>query len=94
MPPGMEVGLGAGDFVLDGDHAPLPKRGAKPPPQFSAHLYCRQTAACIKMPLRMEVCLSPADFVLDGDLTTHPKKGADPPTQFFSAHVYCGQTAG
>ena len=26
----MEVGLGAGDFVLDGDPAPLPKRGRSP----------------------------------------------------------------
>ena len=27
MPLGMEVGFGPGDFVLDGDPAPLPKRG-------------------------------------------------------------------
>jgi len=31
MPLGMEVGLGPGDFVLDGDPAPLPKKGAEPP---------------------------------------------------------------
>jgi len=31
----MEVGLGPGDFVLDGDPAPLPqKRGGAPPPNF------------------------------------------------------------
>ena len=30
MPLGMELGLSAGDFVLDGDSAPLPKRGAEP----------------------------------------------------------------
>jgi len=30
MPLGTEVGLGAGDFVLDGDPAPLPKMGAEP----------------------------------------------------------------
>ena len=30
MPLGMEVGLGPGDFVLDGDPAPLPKRGTTP----------------------------------------------------------------
>ena len=40
MPLGMEVGLGAGDFVLDGDPAPVPKKGMGPPPQFSAHFYC------------------------------------------------------
>jgi len=31
MPLGMKLGLGQGDFVLDGDHAPPPKKGAKPP---------------------------------------------------------------
>ena len=30
LPLGMEVGLGAGDFVLDGDPAPSPKRGRSP----------------------------------------------------------------
>jgi len=31
MPLGMEVGLGPGDFVLDGDLAPPTKKGAEPP---------------------------------------------------------------
>ena len=48
---GIEVGLSPGDFVLDGDPAPLPKRGQSPAPQFSAHFYCGQMAGCIKMPL-------------------------------------------
>ena len=30
MPLGMEVGLGPGDFVLDGDPAPLPNKEAEP----------------------------------------------------------------
>jgi len=30
MSLGTEVGLGSGDFVLDGDPAPLPKRGQSP----------------------------------------------------------------
>jgi len=35
MPLGMEVGLGPGDFVLDGDPAPHPqKRRRNPPPIF------------------------------------------------------------
>ena len=84
---GMGVGLGPVDIVLDGDTAPLPKKGADP--QFSAHLYCGQTAGCIKMPLGMIIGFSPGDFVLDGDPAPTPK-GAEP-TQF-SAHVYCGQT--
>jgi len=75
----MEVSLGPGHIVLVGDPAPLSKKGAEPPPQFSAHFYCGQTAGCIKMPLGMEVGLNPGDFVLDGDPILLPKKGAEPP---------------
>ena len=60
-----QLGLSPGDFVLDEDPAPLPKKGAQPP-NFSAHVYCGQTAGWIKM-----VGLSPGDFVLDGD-PAHP----------------------
>ena len=81
---GMEVGLSPGDFVLDGDPFPFPKRGRSFPPQFSAHFCCGQTAGCIKMALGMDVGLSPRDFVLDGDPVF--------PSQF-SAHFYCAQTA-
>ena len=42
--------ISPGDFVLDGDPAPSPKRGGALP-KFSAHVYCGQTAAWIKMPL-------------------------------------------
>ena len=66
-------------------HSPLSKKGAEPPPQFSAHFYCGQTAGCTKMPLGMELGLSPGDFVL--------KRGRSPPI-FFGPYVYCGQTAG
>jgi len=31
MPLGMEVGLGSGDIVLDGDQLPAPKRGTAAP---------------------------------------------------------------
>jgi len=34
MPLGMEVGLGPGDFVFDGDPACARKKRAKPPPNF------------------------------------------------------------
>jgi len=54
----MEVGLGPDDFVLDGDPAPLPKKGTEPPAKFLAHVYCVQTAGWIKMVLGMEVGLS------------------------------------
>ena len=36
---------------------PLPTKEVEPPPQFSAHFYCGQTARCIKMSLGMEVGL-------------------------------------
>jgi len=59
MPLGTEVGLGPDDIVLDGDPAPFPKKGAEPPPQFSAHVYCGQKAGYIKMTLGVEVGLGP-----------------------------------
>ena len=40
----------------------------------------------------MDVGLSPGDFVLDGEPVPSPRQGGGPPK--FSAHVYCGQTAG
>ena len=62
---GMEVGLCPVHILLDGDTAPLPKKGAEPHNFWP--IYCFQTAGCIKMPLGMEVGLSSGDFVLDGD---------------------------
>ena len=56
----------------------LPPKGAEPPPHFSAHFYCGQTAGCIKNPLGMEVGLSPRDFVLDGDLAPFAKRRRSP----------------
>ena len=116
MSLGMELGLGPGHIVLDGDPAPLPK-GAQPPifgpyllrpngcldqdvtwygarprptrlcvrwgprspsqkreaaPQFSAQVYCGQTARWMKLVLGMEVGLSPGNFVLDGEPVPPP----------------------
>jgi len=59
------VDLSPGDFVLDGDPAPLPNKGRSP--QFLAHVYCGQTAAWIKMPLGTEVDLGLRHIVLDGE---------------------------
>jgi len=68
MPLGMELGLGPDDIVLDEDPAlRSPKRGRSPLPQFLAHVYCGQTAGCIKMALGMEVGLGLGHIVLDGD---------------------------
>ena len=48
MKLGMQVGLGPGHIVLDGDPAPLPQRGTAP--QFLAHICCDQMAEWIKIP--------------------------------------------
>ena len=79
MSLGMEVGLSPGDFVFNGDPAIPPQKRGGAPPQFSAHLYCGQTAGWIKMALGMEVGLNPGDFVLDGDPAPYPKRGGAPP---------------
>ena len=72
-----EVGLSTGDFVLDGDPDPHPRKGRSP--QFSAHVYCVHTAAWITMPLGTEVGLGPGDIVLDGD-PAPPEKRPQPHT--------------
>ena len=89
MKLGMQVGLGPGHIVIDGDPAPPQKTGHNP--QFSAHVHCGQTAGLIKMPLGTEVGLDPGDIVLDGDPALPPLKEEHSPK--FSAHVYYGQTA-
>jgi len=78
MSLGTEVGLGPGDVVLDGHPAPPRKKGTAPT-QFSAHVYCGQTAGWIKMPLGTEVDLGPGHIVLDGDPAPPHPKGHSPP---------------
>ena len=85
----MEVGLGPGDFVLDGDPG-TPRKRAPHPTQFLTHVYCGQTGGWIKMPLSTEVNLDPCDIVLDG-VAAPPKRGTAPE---FSVHICRGQTAG
>ena len=80
MPLGVEVGLGPGDFVLDGDPAlPSPRGGAEPPLQFSAHVYCGQTAGWMKTLLGTEVDLGPSQIVLDRDPDPAREKAQQPP---------------
>jgi len=81
MPLGMDVGLGPGDFVLDGDPAP-PSQKESEPLQFSAHVYCGQTAGWIKMALDVDVGLGSVHTVLDGDRAPLPKKGGRAPPIF------------
>ena len=66
MALGMDVGLGPGHIVLHGDLAPRPPEAEGHNPQFSAHVYCGQTAGWIKILLRTEVGLSLGDIVFDG----------------------------
>ena len=75
MKLGMQVGLGPGHIVLDGDPAPPSPKGHSPP-QFLAHICCSQMAAWIKMSLGMELGLSP------GDPATPPQKLAGAPQIF------------
>jgi len=85
----MQVGLGPGHIVLDGDPAPSPKGHN---PQFSAHICCGQTAGWIMMTFDMEVGHRPRRLcVRCGPSSPSPKRERCPQ---FSAHVYCGQTAG
>ena len=56
----------------------LPEKGAAPPPQFSAHVYCGQTAGWIKMALGMEVRLDQGHIMVDGTQLPSPKRGQSP----------------
>jgi len=84
MPIGMEVGLGPGDIVLDGDLA-FPPRGTAPkffgPCPLGPNGWVDQDATWYT-----EVNLGPCNVVLHGVPSPQPLKGAQ--------HVYCGQTAG
>ena len=78
MPPGVEVGIIQGHIVLNRDPAPSPPKG-RTAPQFSAHIYCGQTAGWMKKPLGMEVGLDPSDIVLHGDPAPLSQKGGRAP---------------
>jgi len=104
MKLGMQVGLGPGHIVLDGDSAP-PQKGAHPnfrPNSIVAkrldgsrcHLVGRYgsahaTAGWMKTPLGTEVDLGPDHTVLYiRRPSSPPQKGHSSP--LFSAHVCCG----
>jgi len=73
---GMEVGLSPGQILLDGNPAPLPKKGGIAPFN-SSSMSCGQTAEWIKMAVGMEVGLGPGDIVLDGN-PAPPEKSHSP----------------
>jgi len=70
-----------------GTQPPSPKRGRSPSLQFSAHVYCGQTAGWIKMALGMVVGLGPGHIVLDGDLVPLPQKEGKAPN--FGPFLLC-----
>ena len=78
MPLVMEVGLGPGHVVLDGD--PLPQRYIARPPQFSVVflLWPNGWMDQDAMPLGREVDVGPHDIVLDGK-PGPPKRSTAPP---------------
>jgi len=92
MKLGTEVG--PGHIVLDGDPTPPPPEGTTP--NFRPMFIVARRLHGSKMVLGTEVGFSPGDFVLDGDQAPLPplKKEAEPWPSQFSAHFYCGQTAG
>jgi len=93
MQLGIEVDLGPGDFVLDGDPALSPQKGAEPPNFRPMSIVAGQTAGWIKMTLGTEVGLDPGHIVLDGDSAPSlPKKGAEP--LLIPGPLCCGQMAG
>ena len=80
MPLGMEVGLGPGDFVLDGYPAP--------PHKFRPMLWPNGWMDGY-MPLATKVGLGLGRIALHGDPALPSQKGH---SARFSANVYCGQT--
>jgi len=88
MPLGMEVGLVPGHIVLDGDPAPLPKKGGLSifgPCFLWPNGWMDQDAAWYEA---SKVGLGPGRIVAWGP--SSPSQNGHSPQ--FSAHVYCGQT--
>jgi len=75
MPLGMEVGIGRGDFVFDGDPTPPEKRHS--PHRIFGPCLLWPNGWMDQVPLGTEVRLGPGD-VLDG-VAAPLLKGAQPP---------------
>ena len=80
----MEVGLSPGDFVLDADPAPSPKR-VVPYPIFGP--YMLWPTGWMDQDATWEVGLGPSDIVLDRDPAPPPKKGADKAPHFWPMSI-------
>jgi len=87
MPRGMEVGLGQGVILLDGDPAPLLKGHSTPtfrPCLLWPNSWMDQE---FKMPLGTEVGLGPGHIVLDGD-PARPEMGTANPRHFPRPYLF------
>ena len=65
MSLGMEVGLGPGDIVLDGDPAP-PRKGAQQLPHFSAHFSLTRSPISATAELLLHSLLQSFHILYDG----------------------------
>jgi len=93
MPLGMEVGLGPGDIVLDGDPARPPPKGEGRTPHFSAHIMsvvAKRVDGSRRHLVQRYVGLGSGHIELDGD-PGPSKRGAQQPPPIFDM---CCQTAG
>jgi len=86
----MEVGIGPGDFVLDGDQAPLPKRGRSPITNFWPMSIVAKWLDGSRRHLARRWALVQAILCWIGTQLPSPKRGW---SHQFLAHVCCGQMA-
>ena len=78
MPLDMELGLGPGDFVLDGNHSPRPPPKGHRSPIFGPYLL--RPNGCMDQDVTWYgASLDPGDVVLDGDPIAPPQKVGRPP---------------
>ena len=75
----MEVGLGPGHMMLDGDPAfPVPIKRGKARQFFLSHVCCGQSAEWIKMPPGTEVGLGPSNVNVVEQAAPHGKGHSSP----------------
>ena len=94
MPLGMEVGLGPGHIVLDGElgtQLPPQKRGHSLP-HFLAHVCRGQAEEWIKMSLDTEVGVGPGHIVLHRGPTPRHGKGHSKPPHFWPMSIVAKQS--
>jgi len=88
---GMEVGLGPGDFVLDGDPALPPQKGQSPLPNFRPMSIVAKQLDGSRWHLAWRWTLVQATLCWMGPSFRPRKRGQSPQ---FLAHFCCSQTAG